>query len=66
MYFPQNWKFGSALSKLLNFVRGLTPLPSMDWKGEVRDQCSLVFGLIIISIWSEKPKIIFYAWVPED
>jgi hypothetical protein len=25
MYFPQNWKFGSALSKLWNFGWGLTP-----------------------------------------
>jgi hypothetical protein len=25
MYFPQNWEFGSALSKLWNFGGGLNP-----------------------------------------
>jgi ABC-type glycerol-3-phosphate transport system substrate-binding protein len=27
MYFPWNWEFGSALAKLQNFGRVLTPLP---------------------------------------
>jgi hypothetical protein len=38
MYFPRNWAFDSALSKLRNFMRGLNPPNhphryATDWKG---------------------------------
>jgi hypothetical protein len=31
MYFPRNWEFGSALSKLRNFEGGLNPPNTPPW-----------------------------------